>query len=684
MNSVNASGGSISTRIRQASFDPLNIEASMYFGKKLTSLYGREIKKATWSQIFWKGLGSYSCGGGDSIDFMINGSATSLQFMDYLLAFALEAIFPEVNLANTAAPESYKVWFRNTPVDQNLLLDTSGETLYFYLSDGSRGFPKGTVYLGTEEALLAMTGGAPVVDVPEDERVSGVIRPLVSHTPRHRASWGNHALLAAIESMSFEIGDVIYEELDRHALYNALQFRLREDVYPVAGDEAVTPNINYVVAGVGTAPQVSLGYPAEDDRYKAFTAPFSFTTSAIADRGTHGNHKSAFPVLLACGENIKVRVKVVDDLRKILVLEEELMEDLSCAPIVFVATGDEVEEAMNGGDFGYMHISGGAGFISVIVNDASFLPVNSTIAYATTQDYQVLANTIVLEDATTYSAANRLKLGDLGIKYLVSTTNFHPVTRPTEFSLENPFSTDINYRDWFSNDRFSLLLKAKALGAKVTLLEAGMMKADCRNKAYMYERYHYGCHGSYVKPGDKVCLDVSGIDGQFKYAYLFAQNEISRLQGHWFNYTNDTDYELYETYLGPRYKFEGKSAIEHSTVSIRGHKDETSNHLFQRYVDNPLFAQRAPREHGLSIFPRYSNWINSINPDGGVNARAINDIKVTVKTARSGLLNNEAHPHCNKVCSYGYNLHLIAVSWGMMLFQIDTGCDVKLPPRQAN
>lgn len=684
MNSVNASGGSISTRIRQASFDPLNIEASMYFGKKLTSLYGREIKKATWSQIFWKGLGSYSCGGGDSIDFMINGPATSLQYMDYLLAFALEAIFPEVNLANTAEPESYSVWFRNEPVDQNLILDTSGKNVYFYLSDGSRGFPKGTVYLGSKGALLDMTELSEADVDPDNNDTSGVIRPLVSHTPRHRVSWGNHALLAAIESMSFEIGDVIYEELDRHALYNAMQFRMREDVYPVAGDEAVTPDIDYVVAGVGDEPQATLGYPAEDDRYKAFTAPFSFTTSAIADRGSHGNHKSAFPVLLACGENIKVRVKVVDDLRKILVLEEELMEDLSCAPIVFVATDEEYNSTLGGDRPGYMHIASNQGFISVIVDEDSFLTVGSTIAMATTQEYQVLANTTNENNAVTYSANNRLKLGDLGIRYLVSTTNFHPVTRPTEFNLENPFSADINYRDWFTGDRISLFLKAKALGAKVTLLEAGMMKADCRNKAYMYERYHYGCHGSYVKPGDKVCLDVSGIDGQFKYAYLFAQNEISRLQGHWFNYTNDTDYEVYESYLGPRYKFEGKSAIENSTISIRGHKDETSNHLFQRYVDNPLFAQRAPREHGLSIFPRYSNWINSINPDGGVNARAINDLKVTVKTSRSGALNNEFHPEGGNASTYGYNLHLIAVSWGMMLFQIDTGCEVKLPPRQAN
>lgn len=670
MNSVNATGGSISTRIRQAVFDPVNVEAYMYMGSKLTSLYGREIKKATWDQIFWKSLGSNTCRGGDDVEFYINGVSTGMQLMDYLLAMALEAVFPEVTLANTPAPVPYNVWFRDTPVDSNLLSDLDNSSLYYYLSDGRNGLSDGVLYVGTEAALQSMVPSAPVENEQSTDRISGVIRPFVSHSPRHRVAWSNHALLAAIEKLSFVIGDVAYEELDRHALYNALQFRMRQDVYPVAGVEATTPSVNMATAGVGDDDNVVLGAPSTDDRYKAFVAPFSFTASALSDRSDSGNHRSAFPVLLACGENIKVRVSVVDDIRKTLVLEEEVMEDLSCAPMVFVATADE----LNDGEVSYMHISNGKGFFTVNVND-SFKQVGSTAALATLEEYTVLNNTVTPGEAITYSPSNRMKLGTLGVSYLVSTGDYHPVTRPTEYNLENPFSRDVDYRKWFSGGDLNLLIKGKALGAKATSLEAGMMKADCRNKVYLYEKYTYPCHSTLVKPGDKVCLDVGAIGGNFKYAYLFAQNELSRLQGNWFNYTNDTDYTRDDSGLVPLFEFGGKSAIERSDISVWGNSDGETEYLFHRYVDNPIFAQRAPRETGLSIVPRYSNWINSINPDGGVNARGISDMDITVKTSRSGLLSNKKHPEYDKHSTYGYNVQMIAVSWGIMKFELEKGCN---------
>src|SRR5699024_7033835 len=114
-------------------------------------------------------------------------------------------------------------------------------------------------------------------------------------------------------------------------------------------------------------------------------------------------------------------------------------------------------------------------------------------------------------------------------------------------------------------------------------------------------------------------VGVTPAPGQFKYAYTFAQNELSKLQGHYFNYTNDTDYDIIDTLTGPRHRFLGKSAIKNTGNRVRGFKDEDHKYLFSRYVDNPLFAQRAPRQTGLLIAPRVSNWINSINPDGGVN-----------------------------------------------------------------
>lgn len=686
MNSVNASGGSISTRIRQANYDPLNIEARMYMGKQMVSLYGREIKKATWSQLFWKTLGASSYYGDNEVDFYINGAQADMQYMDYLLAVAIEAVFPRVNLANTAAPRPYNAWFTDRTVDMNLMSDlASMRNLYFYLSDGTGGLVKGTVYIGTLPALQALAPSASVETEQVTNQISGVIRPLVSYSPRHRVSWSSNALLAAIDCISFSIGDVVYEELDRHALYNALQFRLREDVYPVAADEATTPSVNRVIAGVGDDAQVILGNANDSDMYKAFTVPFSFTTSAIADRGDSGNHKSAFPVLLACRETIKVTVKVIDDLRRVLVLEEELMEDLSCAPVVFVATVDELYPNGTSADpISYMHIvpDGFNTFFSVTFD--SFIPSSSGTYYATSGDYTVLSNTANPAQGITYGTNSRMKLGALGATYLVSTGEYGAVTRPTDHNLDNPFSRDIDYREWFTGPPIRLGIKAKARGATVTRLEAGMMKKDCRNKLYLYERYNYTCSDQFTKPGDKYCLDIGTFDGQFKYAYLFAQNELSRLQGHWFNYTNDTDYELVETQLGPRYVFQGKSAIEKAVTTVWGHKDDDSNYLFQRYVDNPLFAQRAPRDLGLAIVPRYSNWINSIHPDGSTASRQVDDFKVHIKTARSGTVSNRFHPLCGKPCTYGYNVHIIAVCWNVIMFRLEAGCELKLPPRHAN
>jgi len=47
------------------------------------------------------------------------------------------------------------------------------------------------------------------------------------------------------------IDGVEYEELSRYALYNALQYRMREDVYPVAGFDATSLDAVLLPAGVG-------------------------------------------------------------------------------------------------------------------------------------------------------------------------------------------------------------------------------------------------------------------------------------------------------------------------------------------------------------------------------------------------------------------------------------------------
>jgi hypothetical protein len=161
MNSVNAFGTKISTTIRQASFDPLNVEALMYMGKNITSMFGREIKKAAWAQIFWKHLG---CDNGESDCenvFTINGPAESVNTMDYLLAVALEHEVPCVTLKNTAAPVPFRISFatQGTQTDAATAFE-DGTQLYFYLSDGSSGLAAGTLYVGSLEALTSVAFGA--------------------------------------------------------------------------------------------------------------------------------------------------------------------------------------------------------------------------------------------------------------------------------------------------------------------------------------------------------------------------------------------------------------------------------------------------------------------------------------------------------------------------------------------
>jgi hypothetical protein len=166
-----------------------------------------------------------------------------------------------------------------------------------------------------------------------------------------------------------------------------------------------------------------------------------------------------------------------------------------------------------------------------------------------------------------------------------------------------------------------------------------------------------------------LCLDA--IPGALKYAYLSAQNATAKRQGQYFNYTNDTLGEIIidTDIVKPKFVFQGRDSVEHVNTKIYGQKDFCGRSGFLRYVDNPLFGQRAPRETGLHIVPRYGNFINAIYPDGNTSA-LLRDNKIHVKTARSGHELLEVSPLFNRANTFSYNVRAIAVSTNLVAFGI--------------
>lgn len=662
ISTTNFVGTKISTRIRQAGFDPLDIEALMYMGDEVVPMYTHALKRSTWAQLTWNHL-QYVCGERDGeVYFNINGlGAPSLNSMDYLLAVALEATFPKVTLVNTPAPVQFVALYQNVessaPDAQEILDANDNENLYYYVSDGSiNGLPSGQLYVGSYDALTntVQNGG---LAIP-----ANAVAPLRSYSPRHKVGWGQNALLAAIESVAWMIDGVEYEELSRHALYNAIQYRMREDVYPVAGEEATSLPALEVSAALGTESPVVIG-GSDDERYKGFFLPHSFTTSGLTDRGENGKFKSAFPVLLACKNLIQERITLIDDLRKILILEEECLDNVAAKQVIFVATPQELGVVQTEEPTNTLYFTDG-------VNVWSIAPGQfSPLVEGELQGPWVVGSSAFTWSKNGVPTTNVFLVSNMGAKYVACTGVYYPITRPNDYSCDNPYARDVDYSDWIVEEKLTLNVRARALGAIVTDLERGMMKADCRGKRWLYERYSY-FEKFNVRPGDKVCVTIDETPGQTKYVYTFAQNENSRLQGQFFNYTNDTDFLVIADGCNhTSWCFEGKDSLERIGTRIQGFRDEDHPSKFYRYIDNPLFAQRAPRQEGLHIAPRYANWINAIYPDGSINGNWSNAV-VCVKTTPSGLDQNPCSSNFGKCNTYSYNVVCIVVAWNIVLFEL--------------
>jgi hypothetical protein len=659
--SVNSIGSRIATQIRQASFDPFGIESNMYMGEQVVAMYAYDIKPSSWSQISWCNLGG--CGGngssvGGDIDSLVSGGGFVFPIsgreygvaksFDYLLAVAIEAVFPQITLVNTAAPTPYTI-----TVPSQVEGPPVTSPLYYYVSTGAFGLAAGTIYVGT---LASLTSGSTGLGVPITE-----VFPFVSFTPRHIVSWSQYALLAAIEFITLRVNGVDYEPMDRNALFNALQFRTREDVFPVAVEQATSFRAQQVSATVGLGPSAILGSLAEDGRYKAFTVPFSFTTSALADRGQNGKHLSAFPLLLCCESGVCVDVRTVGDLREILVLQEEQLVDVGTSPVVVVSAGRPTGAiVINSTTVSYSFAAG-----------AFTVPLNVVTGVFGTAPLTSVTITPASTGIPTTVTFNPLTLSALGATFLQQTGDYLPVTRYSTNHPNAALGTVVDYADWIVETDPRLRVSARALGATVTDLERGMMKADCRNKKFLYEAYAYACD-RFVAPGSQHCVSLIRTPGQFKYAYTFAENETSRLQGQFFNFTNSTEFVVVidDDLMGTKFIFDGYDSCRYFSTRIGGYDDFAARSKFLRYVDNPLFAQRAPRVKGLHIIPRYANWINSIYPDGSVNLETMSDAVVRVSTTPSATTSVPTSANCGLPNTIAYNLSAIEVLWRIALFEL--------------
>lgn len=664
--SVNAVGTKIATRIRQAGFDPRDIEALMYLGKEAVPMNTFALKKSTWSQIAWHHLNA--CAGDKSTIslFPINGTAVSVNRMDYLLALAVLVTMPQVTLANTPAPQPFTVAF--IPTDVTIPPDVeeiqeAGEPLFFYLSDGTLGFPAFQIFVGT---FLALTSD------PEDGGLgipADLVRPFVSYAPRHRVGWGDHAALAAIRHAAFLIdGEDNNMKLDSHAIYNALETRMREDVYPVAGFEATSMKAVMMPAGVGNGCHTTLDDC--EDLQKAFVLPFSFTTSALADRGENGKHKSAFPVLYACTNNLALRLKIIDDIRKLLVLEEECLMSFADQPIIFVARPQELALSQTNIPTVNLFFTDGCSIWELL--GSGLLPSNPenlALYFSTSESFVIVNN----GRSVTYGPTSPFHVSDFGVLFLEQSGEYLPVTRKDK-RCNSSLCKDFDYGCWIKECKLCPSIGAKALTAYVTDLERGMMKSDCRGKKWMYERYYYFKQFQ-VNPGDNPCVRFDTVPGQVKYAFTFAQNNTSRLQGHFFNYTNSTDYEIIldDDLNRPKWVFNGGDSLEKATSKVQGSSDGSFTSAFLRYVDNPLMEQRAPRRRGLHIVPRYNNFINAIYPDGSTKPY-FTDPTVTVKTTPACCFSCPISTWFKKPNTCSYNVYVIVVAVGFLTFTVIDQC----------
>lgn len=655
MQSVSANGR-LTQRVREGFFDENNVELFLYLGKNPVPIFARALKKATWCQTAYYCLRATAGECDKTVYFPINGLATGPNRMDYLMYVALTVRMPQIKLCNTRVPQYFRHYYGCLEKNQtcaDFCTTYCDNQLHCYVSDGCSGLPNGHVYIGSPEALDKL-------GVHPEHR-----RCLATYYPRRKVSWGKNCIAALFDEISFDINGERFEPLCRTALYNALQHRMREDVFPIAGDYATSISCNERIAlHENSDNRYEYLCCNEDERTRSFIVPFSFSTSAFADRGENGKFKSAFPVMMCCSSEVGVTACMIDDIRRLLVLQEEILDDYCNHRVRFVSTGDELGCNNGGKPSNSLTFSNGNSFWSVNPDQFSRYDCESdvwmsgcdlTFAYGN-QDYCKQSDVCM----------RHLNIGHIG-----SRDCWRALTKPANCRIDGVTFDDICWDKWIQCEDLCPVVSAKAFGAICTDLERGQMRADFRTKKWLYERYTYIPGAGCCVPGSELQFDLCPVPGAFKYAYSYGRNVISELQGHFFNFTNDSDFFCHRDDYNcfSTYRFCGKNAICRVCTRIAGERDSDLTSGFIQTVDQAAFSQRCPREQVALIAPRYSDFINSIQPGGSINCQMINTVNVTLRTSTPGEISDRRRRDFGFCNTFGYEVGMIAVSWEIGLFE---------------
>jgi len=143
---------------------------------------------------------------------------------------------------------------------------------------------------------------------------------------------------------------------------------------------------------------------------------------------------------LACKNTIQESIHLIEDLRQILILEEEILPNYGCLPVVFVATPDELGvNPTTGIPSNNLFITNGTQVFELFTDSMAQLdPPNGP--YVTTGVEFVIRTE---GRDITYGPNSAFKVENFGVIYLECTGEYLPVTRPTRYACKNPFSVSL-------------------------------------------------------------------------------------------------------------------------------------------------------------------------------------------------------------------------------------------------
>lgn len=546
--------------------------------------YGGDVAKAllygvtesvTWNGVGWKKIDSEdkTCDrnkkGRDTLKYRINSGCGDVN-VERLLRLVYELNFSNIDLVNTAVPVPVTVTYETTTEGEPPVTTTTTSNLYYYRSDGTGGLINNVLYISDLATLSTFLEGQDIV---------GEVEELVSYTPRHQVMWTPFAGIAALNRAKIEYrtcsGECVEEELDRNLQLFEMAARTKPGHRDSMLYKASSLNLGRVRAAIGNDKPSMLGSPSLSDRVTYTDLMFSFADSnqentrfkrSSADIGKHHTH---------------LTLDFVNDLRELLIFEEEQMNDVSGLQFQFIvpsATPSSI--TVNGVD------------VTVTVP-----PSNPPLA----------------------------SMSELNVKYIQSTDEFFAIDK-----------TDVDYSAWIAQSQLKPVVDLIAQVGIFSGSESVKYGQDSVSVNHLY-RHMYRNHIRKAKPATTDTLDFDSMDGLLQYGWVAARNENSRRQGFFFNFTNDTSYVYHRSDDGiDHVDFTGNTAISELRVKVNDIETVDEHSKFFETI-TPLPANSSPIK-GVLMAPVYSLFIGpnnelSVSYDLNHNAK----VKIRVHLLGSGI-----------------------------------------------